>query len=237
MIVDGDVVIALSNSGESDEIIGLIPAFKRRNIVLIGVTARPQSTLATHADIFIQATVSQEACPMDLAPTTSTTAVLALGDALAVVLLRARAFSPDDFARNHPAGRLGKRLLTRVADIMHRGDALPVVLSGVLLKEAIVQMSQKGLGMLAVTDAAGHLLGVFTDGDLRRLFQKCDHFGQICIDEVMRPQPKTITADKLATEAWKYMQDNLINGLLVVDKDNCLIGALNMHDLLQARIV
>ena len=237
MIVDGDVVIALSNSGESDEIAALIPALKRRDVVLIGITARSQSTLAQHAHIFIQATVSQEACPMDLAPTTSTTAVLALGDALAVVLLRARAFSPDDFARNHPAGRLGKRLLTRVADIMHSGEALPAVPSGWLLKDAIVQMSSKGLGMLAVVDAEQRLLGIFTDGDLRRLFQYCDYIAQMKIDDVMHVNPKTISADKLATEAWKMMQDSLINGLLVVDEQQRLIGALNMHDLLQARII
>ncbi|WP_240636940.1 CBS domain-containing protein, partial [Neisseria meningitidis] len=190
-----------------------------------------------HADIHITASVSQEACPLGLAPTTSTTAVMALGDALAVVLLRARAFTPDDFALSHPAGSLGKRLLLRVADIMHKGGGLPAVRLGTPLKEAIVSMSEKGLGMLAVTDGQGRLKGVFTDGDLRRLFQECDNFTGLSIDEVMHTHPKTIAAERLATEALKVMQANHVNGLLVTDADGVLIGALNMHDLLAARIV
>ena len=160
MIVDNDVVVAISNSGESDEIAAIIPALKRKNITLICITARPDSTMARHADIHITASVSKEACPLGLAPTTSTTAVMALGDALAVVLLRARAFTPDEFALSHPAGSLGKRLLLRVADIMHKDDALPAVRLGTPLKEAIVSMSEKGLGMLAVTDDQGRLKGV-----------------------------------------------------------------------------
>ncbi|MBW3863761.1 KpsF/GutQ family sugar-phosphate isomerase [Neisseria meningitidis] len=237
MIVDNDVVVAISNSGESDEIAAIIPALKRKNITLICITARPDSTMAHHADIHITASVSKEACPLGLAPTSSTTAVMALGDALAVVLLQARAFTPDDFALSHPAGSLGKRLLLRVADIMHKDEALPAVLLGTPLKEAIVRMSEKGLGMLAVTDVEGRLKGVFTDGDLRRLFQECDNFTGLSIDEVMHTHPKTISAERLATEALKVMQANHVNGLLVTDADGVLIGALNMHDLLAARIV
>lgn len=236
MIVDNDVVVAISNSGESDEIAAIIPALKRKDITLVCITARPDSTMARHADIHITASVSKEACPLGLAPTTSTTAVMALGDALAVVLLRARAFTPDDFALSHPAGSLGKRLLLRVADIMHKGG-LPAVRLSTPLKEAIVSMSEKGLGMLAVTDGQGRLKGVFTDGDLRRLFQECDNFTGLSIDEVMHTHPKTISAERLATEALKVMQANHVNGLLVTDADGVLIGALNMHDLLAARIV
>nr|CBA04427.1 putative isomerase [Neisseria meningitidis alpha275] len=237
MIVDNDVVVAISNSGESDEIAAIIPALKRKDITLVCITARPDSTMARHADIHITASVSKEACPLGLAPTTSTTAVMALGDALAVVLLRARAFTPDDFALSHPAGSLGKRLLLRVADIMHKGGGLPAVRLSTPLKEAIVSMSEKGLGMLAVTDGQGRLKGVFTDGDLRRLFQECDNFTGLSIDEVMHTHPKTISAERLATEALKVMQANHVNGLLVTDADGVLIGALNMHDLLAARIV
>ncbi|HFA9474553.1 KpsF/GutQ family sugar-phosphate isomerase [Neisseria gonorrhoeae] len=237
MIVDNDVVAAISNSGESDEITAIIPALKRKDITLVCITARPDSTMARHADIHITASVSQEACPLGLAPTTSTTAVMALGDALAVVLLRARAFTPDDFALIHPAGSLGKRLLLRVADIMHKGGGLPAVRLGTPLKGAIVSMSEKGLGMLAVTDGQGCLKGVFTDGDLRRLFQECDNFTGLSIDEVMHTHPKTISAERLATEALKVMQANHVNGLMVTDADGVLTGALNMHDLLAARIV
>lgn len=237
MIVDHDVVVAISNSGESDEIAAIIPALKRKNITLICITAHPTSTMARHADIHITAAVSKEACPLGLAPTSSTTAVMALGDALAVVLLQARAFTPDDFALSHPAGSLGKRLLLRVADIMHKDEALPAVLLGTPLKEAIVSMSEKGLGMLAVTDAEGRLKGVFTDGDLRRLFQERDSFAGLKVDDIMHASPKTISADRLATEALKAMQSGRVNGLLVVEENGVLIGALNMHDLLMARIV
>lgn len=237
MIVDHDVVVAISNSGESDEIAAIIPALKRKNITLICITAHPTSTMARHADIHITAAVSKEACPLGLAPTSSTTAVMALGDALAVVLLQARAFTPDDFALSHPAGSLGKRLLLRVADIMHKDEALPAVLLGTPLKEAIVRMSEKSLGMLAVTDAEGRLKGVFTDGDLRRLFQERDSFAGLKVDDIMHASPKTISADRLATEALKAMQSGHVNGLLVVEENGVLIGALNMHDLLMARIV
>ncbi|QMT31051.1 KpsF/GutQ family sugar-phosphate isomerase [Alysiella filiformis] len=236
MIVDGDVVLALSNSGESDEILAIIPALKRKNITLICITAKAQSNMARFADIHIQAAVSQEACPLGLAPTSSTTAVLALGDALAIALLKARQFTREDFAFSHPAGSLGRKLLLTVGDIMHTGDKLPAVPEHTPLKNAVVAMSEKGLGMIAVCDVAGCLKGILTDGDLRRLFETRDHFADLTVNDVMKTQPTTITANKLASEALKLMQQKRISGLLVCEK-NQLIGALNMNDLLQARIV
>lgn len=237
MIVDGDVVLALSNSGESDEILQIIPALKRKQTTLICITSKPQSSMARFADIHIQAAVSQEACPLGLAPTSSTTAVLALGDALAIVLLHARQFTSNDFALSHPAGSLGRRLLLTVADIMHTGEQLPAVLSHTPLKNAVIRMSEKGLGMLAIVDNLGSLKGILTDGDLRRLFETRDHFVDLTVDDVMKPNPTTISADKLASEALKVMQHRRINGLLVCDDNQVLVGALNMNDLLQARIV
>ena len=237
MIVDGDVVLALSNSGESDEILQIMPALKRKQTTLICITSKPQSSMARFADIHIQAAVSQEACPLGLAPTSSTTAVLALGDALAIVLLHARQFTSNDFALSHPAGSLGRRLLLTVADIMHTGEQLPAVLSHTPLKNAVIRMSEKGLGMLAIVDNSGSLKGILTDGDLRRLFETRDHFADLTVDDVMKPNPTTISADKLASEALKVMQYRRINGLLVCDDNQVLVGALNMNDLLQARIV
>lgn len=237
MIVDGDVVLALSNSGESDEILALIPALKRKNITLICITARPQSAMARHADIHITAAVSQEACPLGLAPTSSTTAVLALSDALAVVLLKARSFTPQDFALSHPAGSLGRRLLLTVGDIMHGGDSLPAVAEHTPLKTALVRMSEKGLGMLAVTDGAGCLKGVLTDGDLRRLFERRDHFADLSVNDVMTTAATAIAPERLASEALKLMQHKRINSLPVCTADGKVVGALNMHDLLKAGIV
>ena len=228
---------AHGDSGESDEISAIMPALKRKNICLICITAHPESTMARHADIHLTAAVSQEACPLGLAPTSSTTAVMALGDALAVALLRARSFTREDFALSHPAGRLGKRLLLRVADLMHSGDNSPAVTEDTPLKDAVVIMSEKGLGMLAVTDQRGRLKGILTDGDLRRLFQKCETFAGLTVNNVMHPNPKSIAPDRLATEALKEMQQNHVNGLLVVEGDGMLVGALNMHDLLAARIL
>ena len=236
MVCDGDAVLALSNSGESDEIIALLPALKRKNIVLLAVTSNPQSTLARHADIHITAAVSREACPLGLAPTSSTTAVLALGDALAVALLNARAFTRGDFALSHPAGSLGRRLLLTVADVMHSGDALPAVAEGTPLKTAVVAMSEKSLGMLAVIDKQGSLKGIFTDGDLRRLLETRDSLAGLTVDEIMKPNPVTIAPDKLAAEAAKLMQQKRIGGLLVSEQGR-LVGALNMHDLLRERVV
>ena len=236
MVCDGDAVLALSNSGESDEIIALLPALKRKNIVLLAVTSNPQSTLARHADIHITAAVSREACPLGLAPTSSTTAVLALGDALAVALLNARSFTRGDFALSHPAGSLGRRLLLTVADVMHSGDALPAVAEGTPLKTAVVAMSEKSLGMLAVIDKQGSLKGIFTDGDLRRLLETRDSLAGLTVDEIMKPNPVTIAPDKLAAEAAKLMQQKRIGGLLVSEQGR-LVGALNMHDLLRERVV
>ena len=236
-IAVGDVVLAISNSGESDEIAVILPALKRKNITLIGMTGRPESTLARHADIHLTVAVPQEACPLGLAPTSSTTAALALGDALAVALLRARAFTRDDFALSHPAGSLGKRLLLQVADVMHSGDELPVVRLDTPFADLIVCMSEKGLGMVAVADEAGYLKGIFTDGDLRRLFQQQRDFSGLTAQAVMGAHPKTITPNRLATEALKTMQQNRVNGLPVCDEAGRLLGALNMHDLLKARIV
>lgn len=236
MVCDGDAVLALSNSGESDEIIALLPALKRKNIVLAAITSHPQSTLARHADIHITAAVSREACPLGLAPTSSTTAVLALGDALAVALLNARSFTRGDFALSHPAGSLGRRLLLTVADVMHSGDALPAVAEGTPLKTAVVAMSEKSLGMLAVIDKQGSLKGIFTDGDLRRLLETRDSLAGLTVDEIMKPDPVTIAPDKLAAEAAKLMQQKRIGGLLVSEQGR-LVGALNMHDLLRERVV
>lgn len=237
MIVDGDVVLALSNSGESDEIVTLLPALKRKKIRLIGITANPDSTLARNADVHITVAVSKEACPLGLAPTSSSTAALALGDALAVVLLQARSFTPDDFALSHPAGSLGKRLLLRVADIMRTGKDLPVAGPDTRLREGILIMSAKGLGMVVVTDKDNRLAGVFTDGDLRRVFEKYETINDLTLGAVMHPNPKTIAAQKLATEALKSMQELKISGLLVTDQNGCLSGVVTMHDLLLARIV
>ncbi|WP_431733597.1 KpsF/GutQ family sugar-phosphate isomerase [Kingella kingae] len=236
MILDNDVVLALSNSGESDEILAILPALKRKHTTLICITSNPQSSMARYADIHIQAKVSQEACPLGLAPTSSTTAVLALGDALAIVLLKARQFTPEDFALSHPAGNLGRRLLLTVRDVMHQGDALPAVLQHTPLRDAILTMSEKGLGMVGIIDEQSSLHGVFTDGDLRRLFAQHERVGLFTIDEVMKSQPYTISPDKLASEALKLMQDKRINGLLVCEHGK-LVGALNMYDLLKARVI
>ncbi|MFV2029352.1 KpsF/GutQ family sugar-phosphate isomerase [Neisseria sp. S1] len=237
MVVDGDVVLALSNSGESDEVTAILPAIKRKEVKLVCITGKPHSTMGRYADIHITCAVSAEACPLGLAPTSSSTAMLALGDALAVALLRAREFTLDDFALSHPAGSLGKRLLLRVRDIMHTGEALPFVLEGTSLKNGIIRMSATGLGMLAIVDLENRIKGIFTDGDLRRLFQQRDDFTGLHMDEVMHLSPQTISADQLATEALKQMQQTKVSGLLVVDDEKRLVGALNMHDLLKARII
>ena len=237
MMLSQDVVLALSHSGESDEVVKLLPALKRKGVILIAMSGRRGSSLAQAADIFLNAAVNKEACPLGLAPTSSTTAALALGDALAVVLLQARHFTPDDFALSHPAGSLGKRLLIRVGDLMHSGDALPQVSQDADLKAAILEMSAKGLGMTAVVDTEQKALGVITDGDLRRILQASDHINGIAVTSVMGTQPKTIHANKLASEALHVMQTKRVSGLLVVDDEQHLIGALHMHDLLKAGIV
>jgi arabinose-5-phosphate isomerase len=237
MIAHDDVVIALSNSGESAEITSILPLIKRRGAKLIGMSGNPHSTLGTESDVHLNAAVDKEACPFNLAPTASTTAALALGDALAVVLLEARGFSAEDFARTHPGGSLGRRLLVRVRDVMHTGERLPRVTLAASTKEALLEMTEKGLGMTAVVDEAERVRGVFTDGDLRRALEKKLDILSIGVDQVMTPNPKTIGPDQLAAEAVEKMETLRINGLLVVNEGGQLQGALNMHDLLRAGVV
>lgn len=237
MITSADVVLALSNSGESDEVLTLLPALKRKGLTIISLTGRDGSTLAREADIHLNAQIEREACPLGLAPTTSTTAALALGDALAVTLLTARGFEAEDFALSHPGGSLGRRLLVHVRDVMHSGEALPIVQSGSSLKDALLEMTRKGLGMTAVVDADGQLQGIFTDGDLRRTLDATLDLSGLVIDSVMRPRPRTIPAHKLASEAANIMEEHKVNGLLVLDESGQLVGALNMHDLLKAGVV
>jgi len=237
MITQDDVVIALSNSGESAEVTTILPLIKRRGAKLIGMSGNPASTLARESDAHLNAAVDKEACPHNLAPTASTTAALALGDALAVALLDARGFTPEDFARTHPGGSLGRRLLVHVRDVMHGGEKLPVVGQSASLKDALLEMTRKGLGMTAVVDGAGKLVGVFTDGDLRRTLEKSVDVHASNIADLMTRNPKSIGPDQLAVEAVERMQELKINGLLVVDADRKLVGALNMHDLLKAGVV
>ena len=238
MITDADIVLALSYSGESDEILLLLPAIKRQGNPVIAMTGRAESTLAREADLHLDVSVPTEACPLSLAPTTSTTASLAMGDALAVALLEARGFTADDFARSHPAGALGRRLLLRITDVMHAGDEVPRVGPDASITEALVEITRKRLGMTAVADADGRLLGLYTDGDLRRSLDD-DHVDlrNTRIDAVMTRSPRTIGADALAVEAAQLMETHKINALLVVDGAQRLVGALNIHDLLRARVV
>ena len=238
MITDADVVLALSYSGESDEILMLLPVLKRQGNPLIAMTGRPQSTLARECDLHLDVSVPAEACPLALAPTASTTASLAMGDALAVALLEARGFTSDDFARSHPAGALGRRLLLHIADVMHAGDEVPAVGPDATLGDALLEMSRKRLGMTAVVDADRRLLGLFTDGDLRRtLADPGTDVRTTRIDRVMTRTPVTIDADALAVEAAQRMETHKINALLVIDGERRVVGALNIHDLLRARVV
>ncbi len=237
MITAEDVVIALSNSGESPEIASIVPLIKRRGAILIGMTGKPGSTLARQADIHLNAHVEQEACPHNLAPTASTTAALAMGDALMVATLFARGFTAEDFARTHPGGALGRRLLVHVRDLMHAGEDLPVVQTMASLKDAILEITRKGLGMTAVVQADGRLEGIFTDGDLRRLLDQDVDLRNLSIGAVMKRDPLTISQDVLAVEAARVMEQTKVNGLLVVDGAGQLIGALNMHDLLHAGVL
>lgn len=237
MITAQDVVIILSNSGESAELLAIVPLLKRMGAKLISLTGSPGSTLAKEADVHLDARVAQEACPLGLAPTASTTAALALGDALAVVLLDARGFSAEDFARSHPGGALGRRLLVHVSDIMRSGDAIPRVSAGTPLTLALLEMTRKGLGMTAVVDADNKPCGIFTDGDLRRAFEAGINVDSTLIDQVMHAGPQSIAAQRLAVEAVELMEQRKINGLLVTDDNGVLVGALNMHDLLLAKVV
>ena len=238
MITDADVVLALSYSGESDEVLMLLPVLKRQGNPLITMTGRPASSLARAADVHLDVSVSAEACPIDLAPTSSTTASLAMGDALAVALMEARGFTADDFARSHPAGALGRKLLLHIADVMHGGDDVPRVGADATVSEALVEMSHKRLGMTAIVDDDGRLLGLYTDGDLRRsLDDEHVDLRTTRIAEVMTRAPRTIGQDALAVEAAQLMEAYKISGLLVVDDTQRVVGALNIHDLLRARVV
>lgn len=238
MVTDADIVLALSYSGESDEIALLLPALKRQGNTVVAMTGREASTLAREADIHLDVGVPAEACPLKLAPTSSTTATLAMGDALAVALLEARGFTADDFARSHPAGALGRRLLLHITDVMHVGDEVPRVGPAATLSEALMEMSRKRLGMTAVVDDDGHLLGLYTDGDLRRSLDDAGvDLRATRIDAVMTRSPRTIGADALAVEAAQLMETHQINALLVLDGERRVVGALNIHDLLRARVV
>ena len=238
MIIDADVVLALSYSGESDEILTLLPVLKRQGNRVIAMTGRPNSTLARESDLHLDVSVEVEACPLALAPTSSTTASLAMGDALAVALLEARGFTADDFARSHPAGSLGRRLLLHIADVMHTGADVPRVPLEASLGDALMEMSRKRLGMTAVVDADDRLQGLFTDGDLRRTLDNATvDMRTARIGDVMTRQPRTITADRLAVEAARLMETHKIGGLIVVDDEQRVVGALNIHDLLRARVV
>ncbi|WP_147654165.1 KpsF/GutQ family sugar-phosphate isomerase [Vulcaniibacterium gelatinicum] len=238
MVTDADVVLALSNSGESDELLMLLPVLKRQGNRLIAMTGRATSTLAREADLHLDVSVPAEACPLDLAPTASTTAALAMGDALAVALLEARGFTAEDFARSHPAGALGRRLLLHIRDVMHHGEDVPKVRETASISETLVEMSRKRLGMSAVVDAEDRLLGLYTDGDLRRTLDDATvDLRHTRIAEVMTRTPKTIHADALAVEAAQLMEAHKINALVVVDDAGRVVGALNIHDLLRARVV
>ncbi|OIQ65221.1 arabinose 5-phosphate isomerase KdsD [mine drainage metagenome] len=237
MVTADDVFLALSNSGESEELTRIVPLVKRLGARLISITGRADSTLARHADVHLDCAVEQEACPLNLAPTASTTAQLALGDALAVALLDARGFGPDDFARTHPGGALGRKLLTHVRDVMRSGDAVPSVAGDAPFTAALLEITRKGLGMTAVVDAQGSLLGIITDGDLRRLIEKGADLNTLRAAQAMHPNPRTIAEDALAVEAVQIMEQQRINQLLVTDDNRKPVGALNMHDLFAAKVI
>ncbi|WP_422135065.1 KpsF/GutQ family sugar-phosphate isomerase [Endozoicomonas sp. ALD040] len=237
MVTHEDVVLALSNSGETSEVITLLPLLKRLGTPLISMTGNPNSTLAKDAEAHLNTGVEKEACPLDLAPTSSTTTALVMGDALAIALLEARGFTAEDFAFSHPGGSLGKRLLLKVKDIMHIGRRVPEVPLGTPMSEALLEVTRKGLGMTAIVDNKRHVIGIFTDGDLRRALDKGVDPKSTLIDEVMTSHCKTIHPEILAAEALKIMDDRKINALICVDDDNELIGAINMHDLLKAGVV
>jgi len=237
MITSKDVVLALSNSGETAELLTILPIIKRLAVPLITMTGSPASNLAISADIHIDVSVEQEACPLNLAPTSSTTAALAMGDALAISLLEARGFTELDFARSHPGGTLGRRLLLHISDIMHSGEQIPLVSESARLRDALMEMTNKGLGMTAVVNAQGVLTGIYTDGDLRRSLDQQIDIHQVQIVDLMTRNCKTAPATALAAEALQLMQQNKINALLIVDEERRPVGALNMHDLLRAGVV
>jgi arabinose-5-phosphate isomerase len=237
MVTREDVVIAISNSGESDELNVIIPVLKRQHVTLIAMTGKPASTLAEHADIVLESTVEQEACPLNLAPTASTTAQMALGDALAVALLDARGFAEDDFARSHPGGALGRKLLVHVHDLMRKDERVPRVRPDAAFTELLREMGGKGMGAAAIVDDAGLPIGVFTDGDLRRLIEQGADLRSVRAGDVMRARPRTIRADRLAAEAADLMETFKINCMLVVDEAGALVGAFNSNDLMRAKVI
>ncbi|PRG00597.1 KpsF/GutQ family sugar-phosphate isomerase [Burkholderia ambifaria] len=237
MVTSDDVFIGISYSGESEELVAILPLVKRIGAKLIAITGRTESSLGTLADVNLNAAVSKEACPLNLAPTASTTAALALGDALAVAVLDARGFGSEDFARSHPGGALGRRLLTHVRDVMRSGDDVPRVGLDATLSDALFQITAKRLGMTAVVGADGRVAGIFTDGDLRRVLAREGDFRTLPIVDVMTREPRTIGPDHLAVEAVELMERHRINQMLVVDADGALIGALNMHDLFSKKVI
>ena len=237
MVTPGDVVLAISNSGESDELAAIVPAIKRLGVTLVAMTGRPESTLAQHADITISSAVDQEACPLNLAPTASTTAQMALGDALAVALLDARGFREEDFARSHPGGSLGRKLLMHVRDLMRSGDEVPCVGPDTPFTDMLREMTGKGLGFTAVADREGRVLGIFTDGDLRRLIERGADLRALRAADVMHPGPKLVSADALAVDAADLMEQHRITSVLVVDAKGVLAGALNSNDLMRAKVI
>ena len=237
MVTPGDVVLALSNSGETAEVTALLPLLKRLGTPLISMTGRPGSTLARHADAHLNSGVTREACPLDLAPTASTTAALALGDALAVALLETRGFTAEDFALSHPGGSLGKRLLLRVGDLMHEGERLPTVPLGSSLRDALLEITRQGLGFTCVVDEHNQLIGVYTDGDLRRTLDQHHDLSSLKVDDVMTRPGKRTTPDVLAAEAVRLMEDGRITALAVVNAEGQPVGALHMHDLLRSGVI
>lgn len=237
MITRNDVVLAISNSGTTAELLTIVPTIKREGAKLIAMTSAPDSALARYADIHLDVGVRQEACPLGLAPTTSTTATLALADALAVACLQAKGFSADDFARSHPGGALGRRLLIHVADIMRTGQAVPSVTTTATVLDAVREITAKRIGMTAIVDENNTLKGIFTEGDLRRLIERVGDIRHVCIADVMTPNPKTIAKEALAAEAAHILDKSLCNQLLIVDTDQRLIGALHLHDLMSAKVI
>jgi arabinose-5-phosphate isomerase len=237
MLMPGDVVLAISNSGESDELAAILPAMRRLGVTLVVMTGQPGSTLARHADIVLSSAVDEEACPLNLAPTASTTAQMALGDALAVALLDARGFREEDFARSHPGGALGRKLLMHVHDLMRSGDAVPRVAPGASFNDLLREMTGKGLGFTAVADDAGRPIGIFTDGDLRRLIEHGADLRSLSAEAVMHRGPRLVRADALAVDAAGLMEQHRITSVLVVDEDGMLVGALNSNDLMRAKVI
>ena len=237
MITSHDVVLGISYSGETNELLTIVPTLKREGAQLIAMTGNPESSLARYADVHLNCHVEREACPLNLAPTSSTTATLALGDALAIACLSAKGFRKEDFARSHPGGALGRRLLIHVQDIMRTGDDIPSVREDVPVLDAVRELTLKHIGMTAVVDGCGRLVGIFTEGDLRRLIERVGDIRQVIIADVMTRTPKTIAADELAAAAVKKLDEHHCNQLLVVDRDQRLIGALHMHDLMTAKVL